>query len=397
MNKSFFLGIILFFVTVNAVAQSEKYAYKFSVDIENEIEKDTIPGLKYQMGANEYSFIGNYKKTRETWDKNGVRKPQITEEDSLYFIKFSPFNAKEYIIERSKDEQIIIINEAHTNPSHRTFTHSLLQGLYDNGYRYLGLEALFDINDTLINERKYPIEESGYYTKEPEFGNLVYAALRIGFKLFGYDYGFESGGKEREIAQAQNIVRFIENHPNAKVLIHCGHDHVVEGEHRAWEKAMAGRLKDYTQIDPFTIDQTQYSERSDKQYNHPFITLVNKEFPVVLLDENGNLFNGGENVDRVDCIIIHPETQYINNRPNWLLSGGSRKEYYLDKSKIVQYPLLVLVYRKVEFENNGVPTDIIEVFENENIPSLILNKGDYEIIIKASDYTILNRYDIKIE
>ena len=80
---------------------------------------------------------------------------------------------------------------------------------------------------------------------------------------------------------------------------------------------------------------------------------------------------------------IHPETHYVNNRPNWLLSERSRKEYYLDKSKIVQYPLLVLTYRKGEFENNGIPTDIIEVSESENIPSLILNKGDYVIIIKG--------------
>jgi|SRR5690554_196344 len=394
MSKTKFLSILFLLTTVNVVAQSEEFEYRFSIDIENAIEKDTVP-WKYQIGANEFSFVGNYQKTRETWDKNGVGIPKITEEDSLYFIGFLPINARDYIIERSKSEQIIIINEAHTNPSHRTFTHSLLQGLYDNGYRYLGLEALFD---TIINERKYPIIESGYYTKEPEFGNLIYTALNIGFTLFGYD-DFNHNGKEREIAQARNIANFVEQNPNGKVLIHCGHDHVIKGapNNPTWEKAMAGRLKEYTQINPFTIDQTQFAEKSERKYNHPYIAMVNKNFPVVLKDENGNLFNGKKGNDQVDIRIIHPETQYINNRPNWLLSIGNRKEYHIENFKITQYPLLVLAYRKDEFANNGVPVDIVEILENENIPSLILGNGSYEIIMKGKNYNIINKYEIKIE
>jgi len=380
--------------TLNVVAQSKKFEYRFSIDVENSIEKDTVP-WKYQMGANEYSFVGNYQKTRETWDKNGVGISSITKEDSLYFIGFMPVNARDYIIERSKIEQIIIINEAHTYPNHRTFTHSLLQRLYDNGFRYLGLEAL---SDTTINERKYPIIESGYYTKETEFGNLVYAALNIGFTLFGYDV-FEHNGKEREIAQARNIANFIEQNPYGKVLIHCGHDHVIEGKpnNLTWEKAMAGRLKEYTQINPFTIDQTQFAEKSQRRYNHSYISKVNKEFPVILIDSNGNLFNGKKGNDQVDVRIIHPETNYINKRPNWLLSVENRKEYRIENSKITQYPLLILAYRKNEFENSGVPVDIIEVFESENVPSLILDKGNYDIIMKDRNYNIINRYEIKLE
>jgi len=397
MSKKTFLSILFLLTTASVVAQSEKFEYRFSIDVENTMEKDTVP-WKYQMGANEFSFIGNYQKTRETWDKNGVGIPKITEEDSLFFVEFTPINARDYIIERSKKEQIIIINEAHTYPNHRTFTHSLLQGLYDNGYRYLGLEALFDRTDSLINERKYPIIESGYYIKESEFGNLIYAALTIGFTLFGYDY-FEQGGKEREIAQARNIVNFIEQNPHGKVLIHCGHDHVNKGTPRisSWEKAMAGRLKEYTQINPFAIDQTRFAEKSEKKYNHPYIAMANREFPVVLIDENGNLFNGRRGNDQVDVMIIHPETKYINNRPNWLLSVGNRQEYRIENSKITQYPLLVLAYRENEFENNGVPADIIEILEKENTPSLILGKGNYDIIMKDRNYNIINRYEIIIE
>jgi hypothetical protein len=386
---------VLFIMTaLEVVAQSKKFEYRFSIDVENSIDKDTVP-WKYQMGANEYSFIGNYQKTRETWDKNGVGISSVTEEDSLYFIGFKPINARDYIIKRSKIEQIIIINEAHTYPNHRTFTHSLLQGLYDNGFRYLGLEALFD---TIINERKYPILESGYYTKETEFGNFIYTALKIGFTLFDYD-DFKHNGKEREIAQARNISNFIEKNPNGKVLIHCGYDHVIEGKpnNPTWEKAMAGRLKEYTQIDPFTINQTQFAERSERKYNHPFIRMANQKIPFVLIDQDGNLFNGKKDNDQFDISVIHPETQYLNNRPNWLLSVRNRKEIQLAKLEITEFPILVFAYRKNEFQNSGVPVDLIELNDSNNFPSLILDKGIFEIIIKDKNYNVINTYELIVE
>lgn len=85
--------------------------------------------------------------------------------------------------------------------------------MYQNGYQYLGLEALFD---SLINERKYPIQESGYYIKEPEFGNLITEALNIGYKLFSYEATKNKNGEEREIEQALNIQKFIYNNPTVK-------------------------------------------------------------------------------------------------------------------------------------------------------------------------------------
>src|SRR5690606_17379848 len=163
--------------TISSVfGQSNPEIYRFSKDILSQIDNDTV-AWKYQIGATELSFSGYYREVLQIWDKNGVRKPKTTVEDSLYFIKSRQVNAKDYIIEQSKNAQIIIINEAHHIPKHRAFTKSLLKKLYDNGYRYLGLEALFD---STINERKYPVIETGYYTKEPEFGNLITEALKVG-------------------------------------------------------------------------------------------------------------------------------------------------------------------------------------------------------------------------
>jgi len=377
--------------TIVAQAQSENEYYKFSTDLYQSLEKDTT-AWKYQMSATYFSISGYYKKALEIWDKNGFRKPApLTTSDSLLFAKSKPLNARDYILNRSKNESLIVINEAHTNARHRTFTRSLLKGLYDNGYRYLGLEAL---HDTLINERKFPVLNSGVYTKEPEFGNLLSEALKIGFTVFGYEASKGKNGKEREIEQAQNIKRFIDNHPKGKVLIHCGHDHVFENEYKSWEKAMAGRLKEYMGIDPFTINQALFPEKGNPERNHPFVKGLPKKETVVLQLESGAIFNGLSNPKQTDIVVLHPETNYPNNRPDWLQDG--RILYTVPKKKIKNTPVLVTAYRAKEYDQEGVPADIIEI-NGKEIPPLYLEPGTYEIILKDKNYTITERYTITLK
>lgn len=382
------ISIILFLNVTTTFGQTD---YKFSKDIISHIDRDTV-AWKYQTGATELSFNGYYKEVLKTWDQNGIRKPNTTIKDSLYFINSKKVNAKDYIVNQAKNAQIVIINEAHHIPKHRTFTKSLLQDLFNNGYRYLGLEAL---SDSQINERKFPIIESGYYTKEPEFGNLISEALKIGFTLFGYEASEGKNGKEREIEQAENIQKFIEKSANGKVLIHCGYAHAYENDYPAWGKAMAGRLKENMNIDPLTIDQTMFLERSEDKNNHLFIKLNNEKEPIVLINENGKIFNTESENNQTDIVVLHPKTNYINNRPAWLLIG--KEKYRIPESKIEKNkPLLVLAYRDNEFEHNGIPADIIEIIDNKEPKELYLTKGFYTVIIKDVNYNIKEKYNIEI-
>ncbi|UUC44834.1 hypothetical protein [Flavobacterium cerinum] len=380
----------LFSITVQA--QSENDYYRFSADLYHNLNKDTT-AWRYQMSATQFSISGYYKTGLEIWDKNGVRKPNpMSSQDSLLFFKSKQLKAKDYIVDRSKNEQIIIINEAHTNARHRTFTRSLLKGLYDNGYRYLGLEAL---QDTIINRRKFPVLDSGVYTKEPEFGNLLSEALQIGFTVFGYEASEGKNRKEREIEQARNIQAFIDSHPKGKVLIHCGHDHVFENEHKTWEKAMAGRIKEYTGIDPFTINQIPYTEKGSPEFNPPYINQITENDPVVLRTESGTLFNGLSAPKQTDIIVLFPPTRYEKGRPNWLQTG--KVSYILPKKKIKNSPLLIAAYRTKEYEQQGIPADIIEITEKNVIPPLYLAPGTYDIIIKDKTYKIQDRYSVTLK
>lgn len=374
------------------LAQRPTTFYNFPADIATDIKKDTT-AWKYQTAAVNYSFIGDHKNTLISWDTAvQSRKYKPTAADSALLKNASLKNARDYIIERSKKEQVIIINEAHHNPMHRRFTSSLLKGLYQNGYRYLGLEA---IEDSLINERNYAVKESGYYTNEPEFGNMIYEARRLGFIVFGYEAPEGKNGKEREIAQAQNIKQYMQAHPEGKVIIHCGFDHIFEGEVRNWEKAMAGRLKEYTGIDPFTIDQVKFSERSSPELSHYFVNATNKKEAFVLIDAQHQAFRGSTTPPQTDLVIIHPRTRYKWDRPHWRALG--RKTYWLPKKRLtgLSFPLMVMAMRTDELEN-GVPADIIYLESPEHKKPLYLTPGKYTLLMRNDAHEFRSRADITV-
>jgi hypothetical protein len=392
--KKYWLIVTFSTVVLVAFAQSEYKIYQFSAHLETELERDTLP-WKYQTGAVNYSFIGNYINSLAVWDlAMNARTYKPTATDSAIMNNYTPQSAKDYIINRSKDEQLIIINEAHHNPRHRTFTRSLLEGLYKNGYRYLGLEALAD---TAVNKRNYATQESGYYTSEPEFGNLIYEARKLGFIIFGYEASDGKNGKEREIEQAKNIQQFMQTNTNGKYLIHCGYDHAFEKEVQSWEKAMAGRLFEYTGINPFTIDQVKFTERSKPEFGHWFTYATKEQNTFVLVNQNKEVFNGYRDPKQTDITVIHPVTHYVNERPGWLAAG--RIAYRLPKKKFKTYsfPIQVLAFRINEYENNGVPADIVELNAGQaNVP-LYLPEGKYKILIRNSNYEVLDLFDCAVK
>jgi hypothetical protein len=390
--------IILLSININLHAQVTKEVYKFSEDIETKMEKDTVP-WKTQVGATDYAISGNYKKAMETWDKVVSQIASISVQDSSYFKEFKSQDAKEYILNRSKKEKIVIINEAHNNSRHRVFTTSLLKGLYKNGYRFLGIEAL---SDTLINQRKFPVLKSGsMYIHESQYSNLIKEALDIGFTLFNYEYKPVKGktGKDREREQAENIAKVMAQNPNSKFLIHCGYDHLNEGIPgiEEWEKAMAGRLNDLTGINPFTIDQIPGSEKGDLKFNSPYIQMANSKKPVIMVNSKGKTYNGEINDNKADCRIIHPVSVYNNERPDWLTLNGRRKTFHIPTSSISEYPVMVMAYRNNEFELEGIPADVTEVTNKDQKVDLVLDKGNYRIIVKNRDYKIIQDYKQQIK
>ncbi len=382
MKPTIILTILIF--SFSSLQGQDYYSniYKFSDSI-------LVNSSDYEA-ATYLSYIGEYKKSLECIDKFNPSTYISTKEDSIYFKRFHPVNAIEYIINKSKTEQIIIINEAHHQPYHRVFTADLLQGLYNQGYRYLGAETI-SAWDSTLNERKYPTQNSGIYTQEPMYGNLIRTAMEIGFYVFPYETTIflsdSTAEKQREIEQAKNIKKILDKDPKAKILLHCGYDHLIETDVPGWEKAMAGRLIEYTGINPFTINQVKLTEQSSVKFENPYFKMADLNYYAVFVDSSGSLFNGPENFKEYDVRVYHPRTTWIEGRPNWVFENN-RKARYINNEITTEFPCLVFAYLSnesiIEKANYKmlIPYDIIELKNMQDKKALSLKTGNYDILIK---------------
>jgi hypothetical protein len=358
------------------------HSYQFSDEIELKYLSDTLD-LQHQIAGTQYSFIGNFKAASDNfYFRIADREPLDDSSFSSFESEFKGTNAHDYILERAKKEQIVIINEAHHKPKHRVLTKKLLQELYNEGFRYFGAEALNELDVTDLNFRKYPIGYSGFYTKEPQFGVLIREALRIGYEVFAYEG--EGNGKPREINQAKKIQEFLKDKPNAKTLIHCGYQHAQEGKiNSSWEKAMAGRVLELTGINPLTVNQTKYDNKFEFKYLSPLQKRIDITEPTVFVDSYNVSFEGKADTSGFDIMVFHEQNVYDNGRATWLLAGN-KKWVEIDLNPIkLDYPYFLLAFKNGENITEAIPMDLLEIADSLQTAHFALSKEKYEIVAQS--------------
>jgi len=294
-------------------------------------------------------------------------------------IKAKSIPAKDFIAKKSKDYHFTLINEAHWNSQHRSFTKSLLKPLWDYGYRYLALETLSH-EDTLIHERGYPVTSTGYYTKDSNFGNLVREALRIGYNLIPYETQNNVDGTLRDRDQAMTIVtESFKKDSIGKVLIHAGYSHINETGDSNYEP-MGYQLKKLISQDILTIDQESMTAYTDVSKQHDYYRESDKKFgfeePTILLDSENKVIIKPLFTDRIDIQVYHPKTSFIKRRQDWKFESNVKSIPLSGEFKKYKNHLIQAVKRGES--NDAIPVDQF-VISNETI--LLLHSGKYDIRI----------------
>jgi len=380
-KRNLFVSLLIIFAPVRSQNFIRNYSFPEEIIKNEHYSSDRV--------ATELSFIGEYNLSLLFFDQY-KSFPSKLNYDSLFIQNFKPVLADKYIIEKAKQYQIVILNEAHHQPRHRIFTESLLSDLYDIGFRYFGAEALMEA-DYSIENKEYPTTDYGYYIAEPKFGSLIRKAIKTGYSIFGYDShgitNFQNNFADLELRdklQAEKILNILKNDPNAKIIIHCGYGHLVESKREALIKTMGVWIKEMSGINPLTIDQTRMTESSSSIYEYSYFHLAEPvAYPAVFIDSSGIPFNGPPGENWVDIRMYHPRTKFIRGRPDWLLSNDYTFVDLTD-SILSDCPCLVFAYYNNEDINNAVPADIIYFSNSVNNKSLVLNKsGIYTVIVRT--------------
>lgn len=217
---------------------------------------------KLQMQLTYASFLGQnntYNKLIKQWSPNKTNDTiaALIKQKSINGLQ----NVEREILEIAKDEKIIMFNENHFYPNHRILVTQLLPSLKKAGFSYIALETLAEKQDSILNNGGKLDMESGFYTREQHFAELIRTAQELGFHFVTYE-NFDSA-KNREIGQADNLhnATFAKD-SNARVLVLAGISHIMEEPDSNEKKWMAALFKEKYGINPITFSQTDLNSFS---------------------------------------------------------------------------------------------------------------------------------------
>ena len=303
-----------------------------------------------------------------------------------------------------------MINEAHHVPQHRVFTTRLLAALYRQGYRWFAAETL-TAKDTDLNRRGYPTRQTGFYTSEPLYADLVRTALRLGYHVVAYEAEGKGDMKpgmsqadmrraqdERERGQAQNLIaRVFRQDRNAKLLVHVGYGHASRRkmEHAGF-RLMGRHFKELSGINALSVDQTAMSEAGTAEeenslYREYAETLTG---PVVFMRgrQPDDCFVEGGAKSGYDVQVFHPRSHYAQGRPSWMAFDTGRIPVRLPDAALQaareQKFVLARVYVPHEWETEAwraIPIDQIVLEKNKSLPVLMLSPGAYRLQLRTSE------------
>ncbi len=357
-------------------AQNHPYEVKFSYQIESDLANEKITPSKAGLL---YSLIGDYQNSNRCSDI-----PVSWGIDSLTLDNLNYKPALPLIVEQARHRSIVIISENHLKPQHRIFASEIIRELTKLGFSHLGLETFSNVSnsnmllDSALSSRGYPLNSpiTGTYTLEPQMAELVRNAIELDYILFAYERSEKIDGKDRDEIQADNIIRYIEDNPNSKIVIVCGFHHAIESDIRKRERFywMAHYLKRKLGVDPLTIYQDNFTEK--------FIENEHVVLKQLCISEPSTFINQEEELVKisahVDIEVVHPKTTYINRRPSWLYKDEDYKPVKVKLNRQAQnFPIIVSAYRTNE--TSAVPIDRIELKHKYDTKELVLKKGKYRI------------------
>jgi hypothetical protein len=361
------------------------------------------------------SFLGDYPDAVQSFSIAQTPQPEDNPSPLAAGSGYTARPALNAIPELAKNYRIVLFNEAHNVAMTRSLTMQVLSRLREEGFDYFAAETLSN-TDTGLQSRGYPTDNSGFYTEEPVYAEMVRTALRLGFKVVAYEASAEAHSTdERETEQARHLYQQVfEKDPHARLVINAGYDHIVKSGTYLDGSSMAEHLYKLTHLPMLSVEQTMFYPRPLSRGDHPYynevMRSVRPDAPIVFVNAQGKPWSLR---DSYDVSVFFPPEKIVRGRPTWLSLGGLRLTHYVAADYCNgHYPCLV----EARYSSEGpdaIPADRMELDQvplsdsaahipvftsNQQTPSgnLYLRPGKYQLSFSDKDGRVLHREDIAV-
>jgi len=377
-------------------------------------ERDkTVP---FRLIFNQYmswfqTWVGDYAASATTFSV--AQPPMKGDSDAPMDGGYAATPAIDAIAELAKGRKAIFFNENHNIALTRTLTVQMLAKLREEGYDTFAAETLY-FDDKDLAKRGYPNADTGFYTQEPIYAEMVRTALKLGYRVVAYESESMATGDAREREQARNLYqRTFAKRPDTRLVVNAGYMHIQKAGKFFDGAAMAQHFMSISGIDPLTVDQTILIPHEHGEDDHPVYRRIAQAgrlaHPTVFRNAAGKPWS--LRPAAFDISVAFPAETYIRGRPTWATIGDLRKPYTVT-SDLCKNAFPCLVEARYEKEgDDAIPADrlLFDPYANiapnervrtssDKVPTadLYLRPGRYRIIARDADNRALGSQEANI-
>ena len=356
-----------------------------------ELDPDSTDFYIKQWRAQNLTILGRDDLVASIDFNNASARPPL----NLDPAKLGTLDFEDSILSVATGRRLVCIMEDHLFSEQRTFIAQSLKQLKNDGFTHYSAEAIAEPS-WLLRRRGYANHQTGYYTADPQFGNLIRRAIELDYCVAGYDFWpFSHDGREEFAAKSLSKI-LLANQQN-RLLVHAGPGHVVKYATADGDAWLAARLWEKTDVEPVVV--WQLSQRLGGREHEWFTNAISQqhqndenwefEKPVVWTptsEQVAQLQAANFDFPDVDAIVIHP--------PQAKKTLWQRTSIDASDSKRIRgtwtggiWPVVVSVYNKSE-PNTAVPLDQVLLQQGETqfqlwIPEILCGDNEMEHEIRV--------------
>lgn len=303
------------------------------------------------------TFIGDYDAARASFSI--AQNAQADDAPSPLAAGLSPRAADEVILRLAEGRKAVFFNEAHSAPVTRSLTVEMLAKLRERGFDYFAAETLSPTDKDLSN-RGFPTMASGFYLAEPIYGEMIRAALRLGYKVIAYDAEDDGTGEDREKAGAEALYdQTFKRDPRARLVLNAGFGHIQKSGMHLGGKSMAEYFAEVSGIEPLAIEQTMLVEHAKVEQDHPWyraaMAAPHLDRPFVYVDGDGKPWT--LKPGKYDASVFFPPETRVDGRPTWPNLDGTRRPYAVDTGLCPETSVCLVEARHDNENEDAIPAD----------------------------------------
>lgn len=362
-----------------------------------EINIDTAYQLKsfyYQSLLTRLSFLDNLISIKESYETylSYLREKKInTNEIKKEMISIGT-NVLDDIPKIAKANKVIMINESHYDFRHRYFLYLAIDSLYKYGYRHLCIEDYINNGEV---KQTFPTKSNGFYIMDPFMAQLIRKANSLGFQLHSYEdtssnssTKFNSEIEKREYNQASNLANLYKTDSINKWVVYAGYEHINKKSFMSIYKSCAQYFYDFTGVDPYSINQNEYSDITNKN-----VLEIDRPVGYYSLDTASSVYKK----EQVNLYILNNIEKHPYEYPLPSLKS-SLTAYSISSNQNIDSSGYLFIYIKNEFDklkNQAIPVYIGQInLKKKTI--LYLPENNYISFITYNEEDVMIKCNMKL-